>query len=132
MAYDNFVSIVGNVVREPEFRLTQAGHAVVSLTVAWNPKEGDPVFFPVTCWRDLANNVADTVVKGARVHVQGYLKTSKWESKDGESRERMEIVADELSLSQRFASKTAGKPKATATTDTYNVVPLRESDEVPF
>jgi len=127
MAYDNSVSIVGNVAREPELKFTQAGHAVVSLTVAWNPKEGDPVFVPVTCWRDLAQNVADTVVRGARVHVQGYLKLSKWETKEGEARERLEIVAEECSLSQRFASKTAAKPS-----DTRNVVPIRESDEVPF
>lgn len=103
----NLVSLVGNVVRDPELRYTGSGVPVVSLTVAWNPKEGDAVFVPVTCWRDLADNVSGRVRKGDRVAVLGSLKLSKWQTKDGESRERLEVVADEVSLSNRFGERSA-------------------------
>jgi len=110
MAFEsNMVSLIGNVTREPELRYTGNGVPVCSLSVAWNPKDGEPVFVPVTCWRDLAENVADKVTKGARVHVTGQLKMSQWKTKDGEEKSRLEIVADELSLSMRFGSR---QPKA--------------------
>jgi single-strand DNA-binding protein len=106
MAFEsNFVSIIGNITRDPELRFTSNGVPVGSLTVAWNPKEGEPVFIPVTCWRDLAENVANKLNKGARVHVVGQLKLAKWSDKDGTERERIEIVADEVSLSNRFGER---------------------------
>jgi single-strand DNA-binding protein len=108
MAFEsNFVSIIGNLTRDPELRFTANGIPVTSLTVAWNPKEGEPVFVPVTCWRDLAENVAKKLNKGVRVHVVGQLKLSKWADKDGTERERLEIVADEVSLSNRFGERTS-------------------------
>ena len=101
----NMVSLIGNATRDPELRYTPNGVPVVTLSVAWNPKDGDPVFVPVTAWRELAENVAEKVTKGARVHVVGQLKLSKWQTKDGENRERLEVVADEVSLSMRFGEK---------------------------
>lgn len=106
MAFEsNFVSIIGNITRDPELRFTANGIPVTSLSVAWNPKEGEPVFVPITCWRDLAENVANKLGKGQRVHVVGQLKLSKWSDKDGTERERLEIVADEVSASNRFGER---------------------------
>ena len=111
MAYDNTVSIVGNVTRDPELRFTPSGAPVCTFGVAWNrryERSGEQVeevsFFDVTCWRSLAENVAESITKGTRVIVYGRLDQRSWETPDGEKRHKVEIVADEVSPSLRWAS----------------------------
>ena len=111
MAYDNTVSIVGNVTRDPELRFTPSGAPVCSFGVAWNrryERSGEQVeevsFFDVTCWRSLAENVAESITKGTRVIVYGRLDQRSWETPDGEKRHKVEIVADEVAPSLRWAS----------------------------
>ena len=74
MAFDNTVTLVGNITRDPELRFTSAGIAVASFGLAWNRKNRDGEesvsFFDVTCWRDLAENVAESLSKGNRVVVR--------------------------------------------------------------
>ena len=108
MAYDNTVTVVGNVTRDPELRYTSGnGVAVTNFSVAWNRKDKDDNdianFFDVTCWRQLAENVAESVNKGDRVVVFGRLDHQTWE-KNGESRSKVEIVADEVAISLRWVT----------------------------
>ena len=108
MAYDNTVTVVGNVTRDPELRFTPGGAAVASFGLAWNRKgQNDKEivsFFDVTCWRNLAENVAESITKGSRVIVYGRLDQRSWENQDGERRSKVEIVADDVAPSLKWAT----------------------------
>lgn len=108
MGFDNTVTVVGNVTRDPELRFTQSGMAVANFGVAWNKKRNDGEdevsFFDVTCFRQLAENVADSVAKGARVVIYGTLTQRSWENQQGERRSKVEILADDVAPSLKWAS----------------------------
>ncbi len=108
MAFDNTITIVGNLTRDPELRFTPSGAAVTTFGVAWNQRSGDgeekTSFFDVTCWRQLAENAAESLTKGMRVMVYGRLDQRSWETQDGEKRSKVEIVADEVAPSLRWAT----------------------------
>jgi single-strand DNA-binding protein len=115
---DNTITIVGNVTRDPELRFTSSGQAAASFGLAvsrrWQNRqtqewEESVSFFDVTCWRDLAENVAETVTKGARLIVTGRLEQRSWETDDGERRSRTEVVADEAGPSLRWATAEVTK-----------------------
>ena len=113
MAFDNTVTIVGNVTRDPELRFTQGGLAVANFGVAWNMKNRDGEesvsFFDVSCWRSLAENVAESVTKGTRVVIYGRLDHRTWETEDGEKRSKIDIIADEVAPSLRWATAEVTK-----------------------
>jgi single-strand DNA-binding protein len=103
----------GNLTRDPEIRYTREGQPNASFGIAvnrrWQPKgseewEESTSFFDVVCWRDLAENVALSLVKGARVVVTGRLEQRTWENEDGDKRSRIELVADDVGASLRFAT----------------------------
>ena len=109
----NSTTITGNLTREPEIRYTREGQATTQLGVAVNRRWQDKTsgewqeatsFFDVVCWRDLAENVALSLSKGMRVVVSGRLEQRSWETDDGEHRSKVEIVADEIGPSLRFAT----------------------------
>ena len=108
MAFDNTVTVVGNVTRDPELRFTPSGAAVANFGLAWNRKgqndEEVVSFFDVTCWSGLAENVAESITKGSRVVVYGRLDQRSWENQDGERRSKVEIVADDVAPSLRWAT----------------------------
>ena len=108
MAFDNTVTVVGNITRDPELRFTPNGAAVTSFGLAWNRKgqnDEDVVsFFDITCWSGLAENVAESIHKGDRVVVYGRLDQRSWENPEGERRSKVEIVADDVSPSLRWAT----------------------------
>lgn len=109
MSYGNTTTIVGNVTRDPELRYTQNGIAVANFGVAWNTKSRDGKetvgFFDVTCWRELAENVAESLSKGVRVIIHGRLDHQTWDDRDsGKKRSKVEIVADEVAPSLRWAT----------------------------
>ena len=108
MGFDNTVTVVGNVTRDPELRFTPNGAAVVNFGLAWNRKgqndEEVVSFFDVTCWSGLAENVAESITKGSRVVVYGRLDQRSWENQDGERRSKVEIVADDVAPSLRWAT----------------------------
>ena len=108
MGFNNTVTVVGNVTRDPELRFTPNGAAVTSFGLAWNRKgqnDEDVVsFFDVTCWSGLAENVAESIHKGDRVVVYGRLDQRSWETPEGERRSKVEIVADDVSPSLRWAT----------------------------
>ena len=108
MGFNNTVTVVGNVTRDPELRFTPGGAAVANFGLAWNRKgqndEEVVSFFDVTCWSGLAENVAESIHKGDRVVVYGRLDQRSWENPEGERRSKVEIVADDVSPSLRWAT----------------------------
>lgn len=112
------VTIVGNLTRDPELRYTPNGAAVAAFGVAVNRRwqnrdtqawEEATSFFNVTCWRDLAQNVSESLEKGSRVMVTGRLEQRSWETQDGEKRSVVEIVADEVGPSLRWATASINR-----------------------
>ena len=108
MGFNNTVTVVGNVTRDPELRFTPGGAPVANFGLAWNRKDqnGEEVvsFFDITCWRSLAENVAESITKGQRVIVYGRLDQRSWENQEGERRSKVEIVADEVAPSLVWAT----------------------------
>jgi single-strand DNA-binding protein len=113
MALDNTVTVVGNCTRDPELRFTPSGQAVANFGLAVNRRwqnrqtqewEEAVSFFDVSCWQQLAENVAESVQKGTRIVVTGRLDQRSWETQDGDKRSKIEIVADEVAPSLRWAT----------------------------
>lgn len=114
MANDNAVTIIGNCTREPELRYTNSGLQIANFGVAINQRrrnadtgqweDGDTSYFDVSCFRELAENVAESIGKGTRVIVSGQLRQRSWETPDGDRRSKIEIVADEVGPSLRWAT----------------------------
>lgn len=108
MGFDNTVTVVGNVTRDPELRFAQSGMAIAQFGVAWNRRrqdqEDEVSFFDVTCFRQLAENVAESVRKGARVVIYGTLQQRSWETDSGDRRSKVEILADDVAPSLKWAT----------------------------
>ena len=113
MAMDNTVTVVGNATRDPELRFTPSGQAVATFGLAVNRRwqnrqtqewEEQVSFFDITCWAQLGQNVADTLVKGSRAIVTGRLEQRSWETDQGDKRSKVEIIADEVGPSLRWAT----------------------------
>jgi single-strand DNA-binding protein len=113
MAPGNSVTMVGNCTRDPELRFTSSGQAVATFGLAVNRRwqnrqtnewEEQVSFFDVTCWQQMAENVAESITKGTRVLVTGRLDQRSWETQDGDKRSKVEIVADEVAPSLRYAT----------------------------
>ncbi|NCY15807.1 MAG: single-stranded DNA-binding protein [Actinobacteria bacterium] len=113
MANGNNVTVVGNCTRDPELRFTAGGQAVASFGLAVNRRwqnrqtnewEEAVSFFDITCWAQLAENVAESITKGSRVIVTGRLDQRSWETQDGDKRSKIEIVADEIGPSLTYAT----------------------------
>lgn len=118
MSADNHVAVAGNVTRDPELKYTQTGVSITTFGIAvskkWKNKTTDEwdeqtSFFNVTCWRGLADNVAATVTKGMRVAVTGELEQRSWETDAGEKRSVVQITADDVSPSLRYATADVAK-----------------------
>ena len=108
MGFNNTVTVVGNVTRDPELRFAQSGTAIAQFGVAWNRRrqdqEDEVSFFDVTCFGQFAENVAESVKKGARVVVYGTLQQRSWETDHGDRRSKVEILADDVAPSLRWAT----------------------------
>jgi single-strand DNA-binding protein len=109
----NSVTLVGNVTRDPELRFTPSGQATATFGLAVNRRwqnrqtqewEEATSFFDVVCWREMAENVSESVSRGMRVIVDGRLEQRSWETAEGEKRNKIEVVADEVGPSLRWAS----------------------------
>ncbi len=125
MASDNTVTLVGNITDDPELRFTPSGQPVANFTVAVNRRTRNQDgtwddkldgFFRCNCWRDLAENVAESLQKGSRVVVVGRLQQRSWDTEDGK-RSAFEIQVDEVGPSLRWAtakiekSRRSGPPR---------------------
>ena len=113
MAGDTIITIIGNLTADPEMRFTPSGAAVASFTVASTPrtfdrqtgkwKDGETLFMPCSSWRDAAENVAESLIKGTRVIVQGRLVQRSYTTREGEQRTVVEMQVDEIGPSLRYA-----------------------------
>lgn len=115
---DNTVTLVGNITDDPELRFTPSGAAVANFTVAvnrrWRTPEGQwedklDGFFRCNCWRDMAENVAESMTKGMRVVVTGRLQQRSWDDQEGNKRSAFEIQVDEVGPSLRWATASVQK-----------------------
>ena len=114
MAVENQVTIVGNLTDDPELRYTPNGAAVANFRVAVSRRGKDETtgewkdletsFFRVSAWRSLGENIAETLTRGSRVIVTGRLRARSWETQEGETRSTVEIEADEVGPSLRWAT----------------------------
>jgi single-strand DNA-binding protein len=118
-AGDTQITIVGNLVDDPQLRYTSTGSAVASFRVASTPrfmdratnewKDGDSLFLSCNIWRQAAENVAESLQRGMRVIVQGRLRQRSYETREGEKRTVYEIEVDEVGPSLRNASAKVTK-----------------------
>lgn len=109
---NNSVTLVGNLVDDPELRFTPSGVAMAKIRFAVNRRYQDKnqewqeetSFFGGTCWRDMAENVAESLQKGMRVIVTGRLEQRSWETQEGDKRSIIEVRIDDLGPSVRWAT----------------------------
>jgi single-strand DNA-binding protein len=118
---DTHVTITGNLTDDPEVTFTSSGQAVCNFRLAVTPRvrdgdswrDGDTSFFRITAWRQLAEHVGDSLSKGDRVIVTGQLRSRAWETPEGDKRSVVEVTAEEVGPSLRWA--TAKPERATKT-----------------
>ena len=114
MAGETVITVVGNLVDDPELRFTPSGAAVANFRIASTPrtfdrqtnewKDGDALFLSCSVWRQAAENVAESLQKGMRVVIQGRLKQRSYETREGEKRTVVELEVDEVGPSLAFAT----------------------------
>lgn len=119
MAGETTITLVGNLVDDPELRFTPAGHAVAKFRVASTPrtfdkqanawKDGESVFLSVTAWRSLGENCAGSLQRGMRVIVHGALKQRSYEDREGAKRTVYEIEAEDVGPSLKTATAAVTK-----------------------
>jgi single-strand DNA-binding protein len=119
VAGDTVITVIGNLTSDPELRFTPSGAAVANFTVASTPrtldrqsgewKDGEALFLRCNIWRQAAENVAESLTRGARVVVQGRLKQRSFETKEGEKRTVVELEVDEIGPSLRYATAKVNK-----------------------
>jgi single-strand DNA-binding protein len=110
---DVIVTVVGNITADPELRFTQSGQAVANMTVVKNKRrmnqqtqqweDAGADFYRVNAWRQLAENMAESLHKGDRVIVSGKLESREWETREGDKRTSWEITADAVGPDLRWA-----------------------------
>jgi single-strand DNA-binding protein len=155
MANETTLTIVGNLTNDAELRFTPSGAAVANFTVASTPKtfdrnsnefkDGETLFMRCAAWKEMGENVAESLTKGTRVVVTGRLKSRSYDTKEGEKRTVIELEVDEIGPSLRyatakvtrtqrngnsggFAQQTSGFGQSTAQEDPW----ANQSSEVPF
>lgn len=119
MSGETIITIVGNLTADPELRFTPSGAAVASFTIAATPRvfdrqanefrDGDALFMRCSAWRQLAENVAESLLKGHRVVVQGKLKQRSFETREGDKRTVIELEAEEVAPSLKYATAKVAK-----------------------
>jgi single-strand DNA-binding protein len=114
----NSVTLVGNITRDPELRFTPSGQANATFGLAVNRRwqnrqtqewEESTSFFDIVCWREMAENASESLGRGSRVIVTGRLEQRSWETAEGDKRSKVEVVADEIGPSLRWATAQVTK-----------------------
>lgn len=115
----NKLQITGNITADPELRFLPSGAAIVSFTIADTPrvydketgewKDGDALFLRCNLWRDAAENVAESLQRGARVVAIGELKQKNYKAKDGTERKSIELEVEEIGPSLKYATANVQK-----------------------
>jgi single-strand DNA-binding protein len=119
MAGETTLTIIGNLVQDPELRFTASGAAVANFTVASTPrifdrtagewKDGETLFLRCTLWRQAAEHVAESLTKGTRVIVNGHLDQRTFETREGEKRTVIELIVDDIGPSLRYSTATVNR-----------------------
>jgi single-strand DNA-binding protein len=119
MAGETVITLVGNLVEDPELRFTPSGAAVANFRVASTPrtfdrqnnewKDGETLFLSCSVWRQAAENVAESLQRGMRVIISGRLKSRSYETREGEKRTVFEIDVDEVGPSLKTATAKVTK-----------------------
>ena len=125
MSNVNSVTLIGNLVEDPELRFTPSGVAMTKVRFAVNKRyqsqgewQEETSFFGGTCWRDMAENVAESLQKGMRVIVTGRLEQRSWENQEGEKRSMIEVRIDDIGPSVRWATASVTRtPRSGGTGD---------------
>jgi single-strand DNA-binding protein len=122
-AGDTPITVVGNLVADPELRFTASGQPVATFRIASTPrfldkatnewKDGDSLFLSCNVWRQAAENVAESLQRGMRVIVTGRLKQRNYETKEGEKRTVYEVEVDDVGPSLRNASAKVARANRT-------------------
>jgi single-strand DNA-binding protein len=114
----NAVQLVGNITRDPELRYTPTGQATASFGLAVNRRwqnrqtsewEEATSFIDIVCWRELAEHASESLTRGSRVIVIGRMEQRSWETQEGDKRSKVEVVADEVGPSLRWATAEVKK-----------------------
>lgn len=126
---DTPITLVGNLVDDPGLRFTPSGTAVANFRVASTPrtfdkttnewKDGESLFLTCNVWRQAAENVAESLVKGARVIVTGRLKQRGWEDKEGNKRTAYEVDVDDVGPSLKNATAKVNKTARSGASGSY-------------
>ena len=147
-AGDTTITMIGNLVDDPELRFTPSGAVVAKFRVASTPryldkatnewKDGESLFLQCQIWRQAAENVAESLTKGMRVILSGRLKQRSYETKEGEKRTVFEVEVDEVGPSLRNATakvtrtqRAAGGAAAPAAADTFGDDPWAAASTSP-
>ena len=119
MAGETIITVIGNLTNDPELRFTPSGAAVAKFSVASTPrtldratgewKDGEPLFLNCSVWRQVAENVAESLQRGARVIVSGRLRQRSYETREGDKRTVIELEVDEIGPSLRYATAKVQK-----------------------
>lgn len=125
MAGETTITVVGNLVDDPELRFTPSGAAVANFRIASTPrsfdrqtnewKDGEALFVSCSVWRQAAENVAESLTRGSRVIVNGRLKSRTFETREGEKRTVFEIEVDEIGPSLKFATAKVNRAQRSGT-----------------
>ena len=145
MSGETVITIVGNLTADPELRWTQSGSPVASFTIASTPrsfdrqsgewKDGETLFMRCTAWREMAENIAETLRKGARAMVRGRLVQRSFETREGDRRTVVELQADEVAVSLRHAraqvTRTGGQGQQGQSSAASGFAPASAEHESP-
>ncbi|HEY3896030.1 MAG TPA: single-stranded DNA-binding protein [Pseudonocardiaceae bacterium] len=133
------LTITGALTADPELRFTPSGLAVANFTVASNARRFDkttdgyvdvePLFMRCTAWRQLAENTAESLTRGARVIVTGTLRSNSYETRDGDKRTTLELTVTDIGASMLFATVKVTKAERTSASAS---TPALDSEEPPF
>jgi len=145
---DNTITLVGNLTRDPELRFTTTGRGVASFGIAVSRRyqvngewQEQTSFFNVTAWGELGENAAASLTKGARIVVTGRLEQREYTTREGDKRTAIDVIADELGPSLRWATATvarttkkdgAGAGGASRGSNPAGKVSPHDSGEEPF
>jgi len=133
MANETTLTIIGNMTNDPELRFTPSGAAVANFTVASTPKtfdrnsnewkDGETLFMRCAAWKEMGENVAESLTKGMRVVVTGRLKSRSYDTKEGEKRTVIELEVDEIGPSLRYANAKVQRTQRNGNTGGFAAQP---------
>jgi single-strand DNA-binding protein len=116
---NNTATIVGNLTRDPELKYTNSGIAFATFSIAVNEKTGEreeTSYFDCIAWREMGENIAESLSKGSRVVAFGRFKQRSWDAEDGTKRSRVELTVDEVGPSLRWATASVTRTPSNGNT----------------